>query len=319
MHDHEPRKAVRLGEYLSLHQAEFWGIFFLLVLFFVMFLIYALPLDAFWMASSFVLFLSVLWHGIRWSFERQAVDWERIAKERQETLRRVQAIQAKQNEDLEEYFLTWVHQLKTPITGAKLIADQTDPIEEEDRKALSTQLIAIEGYTDMAMSYIKVANPSSDLDLAQTDIDPVIRALLRKYARLFIDGHLRVDYQPMGEYVASDARWFGILFEQLLSNSLKYTKEGEIRIFSPEKRVLEIQDTGVGIRPEDLPRIFERGYSGWNGRTNERASGIGLYLVKRIAEKLSIHIELKSTWGEGTTVRLRFPEPFTLRGEVFES
>lgn len=299
-----------LREYLRAHRFDFIGFLVTLFIFFALFLLYGLPLYVFGVATGWALFVFGMGHAFRFSVFRQSLDYRALAERQGEELRNLQAERAAFTQDLEDYFLTWAHQLKTPLTAVQLIAAQEAPMDEHDKRALEKGLVEIETYTNMAMSYIKVTSPTSDLDIARTSLDPLIRELLRRYARFFIDQHLSLHYEPMQDDVYTDGRWFSLLFEQLLSNSLKYTKEGGITIVSPEVNVLVLRDTGIGIRESDLPRVFDRGYSGWNGRTGEHASGIGLYLAKRISQKLSIQLTLESTWGEGTTVTLVFPPRF---------
>ena len=138
-------------------------------------------------------------------------------------------------------------------------------------------------------------------------LDGIRRASVKKFAPEFIGRRLSLDYELTGVTLVTDEKWFGFVVEQLLSNALKYTREGGIRIGLEDGKTLVIADTGIGISPEDLPRIFEKGYTGYNGRTDLSASGLGLYLCRRVCEKLGLGIRMESEVGIGTTVRLDLP------------
>lgn len=117
----------------------------------------------------------------------------------------------------------------------------------------------------------------------------MVRQAVRKYAKVFISKKIQMDFKPTNVYTVTDEKWFVFVLEQLLSNSLKYTKEGKVSIFMEEK-ALVIEDTGIGIPAEDLPRIFEKGFTGYNGREDKKSTGIGLYLCKNIMDKLQWNI-----------------------------
>lgn len=206
--------------------------------------------------------------------------------------------------ELKDYFSLWVHQVKTPITAAKLILDNNVDAKETKVKA---QIMYIEQYCDMAINYLKLMNTETDMDIAELNLDEIIKSILKKYSTLFIVNHITLNYEPIEEKIVSDARWLSILIEQLISNALKYTPRGSISIsYNKEEKILYIKDTGIGIRSEDIPKIFDRGYSGLNGRMNEKSSGLGLFLAKEIGKRLSIEIEVKSELGKGSEFGVRF-------------
>ena len=214
-----------------------------------------------------------------------------------------------QRDDLNAYFLMWLHQIKTPMTVSKLLLEKPD---ETTNIKLKMQLIYIEQYINMAMNYLKMIDHSTDMDITQVNLDDIIKNLLKKYSLLFIHNHISLEYQSNVTFVVSDSRWLTILIEQILSNALKYTENGKISIqYLEDKHALEIKDTGIGIRSEDIPKIFDRGYSGFNGRMNEKSSGLGLYLAKKISEKLNIQIEVESKLSKGSIFRLVFPNNLT--------
>ena len=214
-----------------------------------------------------------------------------------------------QKDDLNAYFLMWLHQIKTPMTVSKLLLEKPD---ETTSTKLKMQLMYIEQYINMAMNYLKMIDHSTDMDITEVNLDDIIKNLLKKYSLLFIHNHISLEYQSNLTYVVSDSQWLTILIEQILSNALKYTENGKIAIqYLEEKHALEIRDTGIGIRSEDIPKIFDRGYSGFNGRMNEKSSGLGLYLARKISERLNIQIEVESKLSKGSIFRLVFPTNLT--------
>ena len=214
-----------------------------------------------------------------------------------------------QKDDLNAYFLMWLHQIKTPMTVSKLLLDKPD---DTTNTKLKMQLMYIEQYINMAMNYLKMIDHSTDMDITEVNLDDIIKNLLKKYSLLFIHNHISLEYQSNLTYVISDSQWLTILIEQILSNALKYTENGKIAIqYLEEKHALEIRDTGIGIRSEDIPKIFDRGYSGFNGRMNEKSSGLGLYLARKISERLNIQIEVESKLSKGSIFRLVFPTNLT--------
>ena len=214
-----------------------------------------------------------------------------------------------QKDDLNGYFLMWLHQIKTPMTVSKLLLEKPD---ETTSTKLKMQLMYIEQYINMAMNYLKMIDYSTDMDITQVNLDDIIKNLLKKYSLLFIHNHISLEYQSNLTYVVSDSQWLTILIEQILSNALKYTENGKIAIqYLEDKHALEIRDTGIGIRSEDIPKIFDRGYSGFNGRMNEKSSGLGLYLARKISERLNIQIEVESKLSKGSVFRLVFPTNLT--------
>ena len=206
--------------------------------------------------------------------------------------------------ELKDYFSLWVHQVKTPITAAKLILDNN--VDDRETK-VKAQIMYIEQYCDMAINYLKLMNTETDMDIAELNLDEIIKSVLKKYSTLFIVNHITLNYEPIEEKVVSDARWLSILIEQLISNALKYTPRGSISIsYNKGEKILYIKDTGIGIRSEDIPKIFDRGYSGLNGRMNEKSSGLGLFMAREIGKRLSVEISVKSEVGKGSEFGVRF-------------
>lgn len=204
-------------------------------------------------------------------------------------------------EDLAAYYTMWAHQIKTPIAAMRLILQAEDlPSSSE----LMGQLQRIEQYVEMVLCYLQLGSDSTDYVIRSHDLGEIVTACARKYAGQFIRKKLRLDCAAMHTPVLTDEKWLAFVLEQLLSNAVKYTKVGGVSIYLEAPTTLVIRDTGIGIAPEDLPRVFEKGYTGLNGRTDKRATGIGLYLSKRILDKLGHGIGIESEPGKGTKVSL---------------
>ena len=198
-------------------------------------------------------------------------------------------------QDMMDYYTLWAHQIKTPIAAMRLLLQSS----ESDVAHLSAELFKIEQYVEMVLSYLRLESESSDYVLRETDLDEVVRGCVRKYARLFILSRLAFTFQETHLTVLTDEKWLAFVIEQLLSNALKYTKQGRISIYAAGTKLV-IEDTGIGIRPEDLPRVFDKGFTGYNGREDKKSTGIGLYLCRRVMQKLGHTLNLESGLGTGT-------------------
>lgn len=207
--------------------------------------------------------------------------------------------------EMTDYFTIWVHQIKTPIASMRL------NLEAEDTRLsqrLKSDLLHIEHYVEMVLTYFKMGSESTDYVFTTVSLDKIIRENIRKLRGDFIIKKLRLVYEPADETVVSDEKWLSFVIEQLLSNALKYTARGSITIALEQPKTLIIRDTGIGIAPEDLPRIFEKGYTGGNGRRDKRASGLGLFLCREICKRLGAEISVTSRIEEGTTVKINLSQ-----------
>lgn len=214
--------------------------------------------------------------------------------------------------DMEDYYSMWVHQIKTPIAAMRLLLQTDNP----DRKEMEGELFYIEQYVDMALQYIRLNAPSNDFVIKNQPLDAIVRETVRKYARQFIRKKIRLEYDGTDANVTTDRKWLSFVIGQLLSNAIKYTPEGSVAIRVKEvaeqtvveakKRtvMLEITDTGIGINREDIPRVCEKGFTGYNGHTGEHSTGIGLFLSKQMLTKMGHELEIESETGRGTTVRI---------------
>jgi len=209
--------------------------------------------------------------------------------------------------DMEDYYTLWAHQIKTPIAAMRLLLSDGGSREE---KLLLAELFKTEQYVEMVLQYVRLGSESSDLVLKELNLDGLIRSCLRKYARLFSMKELEFSFEPTGLAVLSDEKWLAFVIEQIFSNSLKYTQKGKISIYA-DGETLVIEDSGIGIRAEDLPRVCEKGYTGAVGRADKQSTGIGLFLCKSILAKLGHSFQIQSKVGVGTRVLIGFARPHT--------
>ena len=230
-------------------------------------------------------------------------DYDTIIRALTQENERLKTESIRQQEEQKEYYTLWVHQIKTPISAMRLLLDHKD---DEGARLLKQELFKVDQYADLALKFVKLGDIASDLIIERCDLGEIARAAVKKYSLLFVYSKLTAQIDPLTKDIPCDRMWLEFILYQLLSNSVKYTHTGGVRIYM-DKNALVVEDTGIGIRKEDLPRIFEKGYTGYNGRMDTRASGIGLYLVKRTADALGIRVSVTSELGRGTRVLLQFP------------
>nr|WP_316452231.1 sensor histidine kinase [Gemella haemolysans] len=306
-----------------------------IAIFFIMFYLYNLPLEALIYTGSFC-FLAALvasfsdFVNYRESYKKlkfleknilndledlpKSLDiridyYHKIIEKLYEELESETQKNKQKNTDMVDYYSMWVHQIKTPIAAMNFLLDN----EEVDQKNLQQELFKIERYVEMVLTYIRLDSISSDYVITKIDLDEVVKDSVKKYATIFINKKIKLNYVSHETMVISDKKWLSFAFEQILGNSVKYTSNGgEITIETYENKLV-IEDNGMGIKEEDLPRIFEKGFTGFNGRYEKKSSGLGLYLCKKTLDKLGHHIEISSRVGEGTRIEITFPKEDTLR------
>lgn len=304
-------------------------------IFFIMFYLYNLPLEALIYTGSFC-FLAALVASIsdyanyKESYKKlnfleqnilndldalpKSLDiridyYHKIIEKLYEELEKLTQENRQKNTDMVDYYSMWVHQIKTPIAAMNFLLDN----EEVDQKILQQELFKIERYVEMVLTYIRLDSISSDYVITKINLDEVVKDSVKKYATIFINKKIKLNYVSHETMVISDKKWLSFAFEQILGNSVKYTStSGEITIETCENKLV-IEDNGIGIKEEDLPRIFEKGFTGFNGRYEKKSSGLGLYLCKKTLDKLGHHIEISSKVGEGTRIEITFPKEDTLR------
>lgn len=211
-------------------------------------------------------------------------------------------------QDLADYYGMWAHQIKTPIAATHVLLQRMEEEypESMELKGIKMELFKMEQYVEMAMTYLRMEDMSSDLRFDVVPVDKILKQSVRKYSQMFILQKIRLDYQPIEKDVLTDEKWLEFVIEQILSNALKYTGNGgTIKIRQEERKeksYLVIEDNGIGIQAEDLPRVFEKGFTGYNGRADKKSTGIGLYLCRKIMGNLGHGIWIESEVGKGTCV-----------------
>ena len=306
-----------------------------IAIFFIMFYLYNLPLEALIYTGSFCFFAALIasfldFVNYRESYKKlkfleknilneldalpKSLDiridyYHKIIEKLYEELEKLTQENRQKNTDMVDYYSMWVHQIKTPIAAMNFLLDN----EEVDQKNLQQELFKIERYVEMVLTYIRLDSISSDYVITKINLDEVVKDTVKKYATIFINKKIKLNYVSHETMVISDKKWLSFAFEQILGNSVKYSSmNGEITIETCENKLV-IEDKGIGIKEEDLPRIFEKGFTGFNGRYEKKSSGLGLYLCKKTLDKLGHHIEISSTVGKGTRVEITFPKEDTLR------
>ena len=224
---------------------------------------------------------------------------------------------------MRDYYSMWVHQIKTPISAMKLLLEvereelgqlicddeQSQYLLSDNMDSFEDELFRIEEYVSMALQYQRVSSTENDFVLEKVSVDGVIRDTIKKYAKIMIRRHIGINYSGTEQEVYTDGKWLAFMLEQILSNAIKYTPQGVVTIETSEEKdrfFITIKDTGIGIKAEDLPRVFEKGYTGYNGHADKKATGIGLYLCRQMADKLGHTIRMESEIGKGTKVWIGF-------------
>lgn len=224
---------------------------------------------------------------------------------------------------MRDYYSMWAHQIKTPISAMKLLLEaereelgqlmcddeQSQCLLSDNMDSFEDELFRIEEYVSMALQYQRVSSTENDFVLEKVSVDGVIRDTIKKYAKIMIRRHIGMNYSGTAQEVYTDGKWLAFMLEQILSNAIKYTPQGVVTIETAEEKYrffITIKDTGIGIKAEDLPRVFEKGYTGYNGHADKKATGIGLYLCRQMADKLGHTIRMESEIGKGTKVWIGF-------------
>ena len=207
--------------------------------------------------------------------------------------------QTRKIKEREDYYTLWMHQIKTPIAAMRLLLQSGESLLSAQ---FEEELFKTERYAEMALQYLRLENDTDDLELRRQDLYNLVKKAIKKYALMFIHKKIALELEQFDVQVLTDEKWFLVLLEQILSNAVKYTETGTVRIYVQDGSVLAVSDSGVGIPAEDLPRVFDRGFTGHNGRVDGRATGIGLYLAKEVAKRLGHRLTIQSEIGQGTTV-----------------
>lgn len=237
-------------------------------------------------------------------------DYQDLLDKLEEIRRKLKSEELIFRQEMQDYYGMWVHQIKTPISAMRMLLQTMEEEYPEEKKLreLKAELFRIEQYVEMVLTYLRMEDMASDLKFEHYVLDDLIRSSIRKYSQMFILKKIRLEYQAVNQNVITDKKWLCFVIEQILSNALKYTeKGGTIQIFTKQESNqlwLVIEDNGIGIWEEDLPRVFERGFTGYNGRADKKSTGIGLYLCKKVMGRLRHQIRIESKVGVGTQVFL---------------
>lgn len=268
-------------------------------------MLYNTPLEGIVLTAGIIIFLGIIY------FSYSMMIYKKVCTVQEENLQLKEEIQDIRNEkieyqsEIESYFLLWVHQMKTPITASKLL------LEAEDIQTISQmrhEILQIDNYTNLALSYLKLMNEKTDMVFMEVRMDDLITPLIKRYSIQFIHNDTKLHYEKIYDSVLTDAKWTSVMIEQILNNALKYARGKNIWIkYSEAENILSVKDDGKGINTSDLPKIFEKGFSGYNGRLNDKSSGIGLYIVKTIARRMNVSVSVESELGKGTTFHMKFP------------
>lgn len=301
------------------------------IIFLIVFILYRLPLEAVEYGALLAMSAAVLfvfydfWKFCKYHFQLAALekqiktgleelpksthlierDYQRLLMALYQEKMKVILETDKRHTELLDYYTLWAHQIKTPISAMGLLLQS----DESDKGEMNLELFKIQKYVELVLQYLRMESLSSDMILKQCDFMEIVRQAVKQYSTFFIQKKIKLNLENFHMIVLTDEKWLEFVIEQLLSNALKYTPSGgciTISVLENERKEFIIEDTGIGIQTEDLPRIFERGFTGYNGRMDKKSTGIGLYLCKRILENLSHSIEITSCVGKGTKVKIIF-------------
>ena len=317
-----------LTAYLKMHHKSLLLILSASLIFCAVFALYDLPLAAVGYASLLSLCVAAVWAGIDFLlFFRKHKLLLGLTKEIQFGLDGLPPAQTLMEQDYQQllsalyqytaqlatdcdrsqtemmdYCTMWAHQIKTPIAAMHILLQAED---SENCAALQDSLFKIEEYVQMVLSYSRLNSDTTDFVLKHYDLDNIVRQAIHKYAPLFIRRKIHLHFTPTGFSALTDEKWLSFVIEQILSNSMKYTHAGgSVDIYLENGTTLVIADTGIGIAPEDLPRIGQKGFTGYNGRTDKKSTGLGLYLCRRTLDRLSHTFSITSAVGQGTKVKI---------------
>ncbi|WP_348920792.1 two-component system sensor histidine kinase SapS [Enterococcus rotai] len=216
-------------------------------------------------------------------------------------------------QDQKDYIDSWVHEIKVPLAAVNLVLQSIeDDIPEKKYYLVENELSKIDEYVEQVLYYARLDSFSRDYLIQEYSLKEIVQSVIRTQGNYFIQKSLQFSIEGDDQMVLTDAKWVAFIFKQLVSNAIKYTPAGgKITVIisrTKEGAWLSLKDTGIGIPKEDQHRIFDKGFTGENGRTSEQHStGLGLYLAKSLADKLGHQLTMESVEGEGTTVKLLFP------------
>ncbi|MDD2585777.1 MAG: sensor histidine kinase [Syntrophomonadaceae bacterium] len=212
-----------------------------------------------------------------------------------------------------EFISSWIHEIKTPIAVSKLLLENNSRKDKDELlNSLGEEIERIDRLVEQVLYYSKIDDFSRDYFVHELELNKVLSESIKKHAKIFIAKNIRIEMEKLDITVTTDKKWLLFILDQIISNSLKYTPPGGlIKVYAAkderEKRLI-IMDNGIGIRPEDIDRVFDRGFTGYNGREFSKSTGMGLYLARSLARKLGHDMSIDSVYGEHTRVTIHFPK-----------
>ena len=300
-----------MKRYIYSKRNELFIIALILLLFLIVFYLFDFMFRAYLLSVSIIIVIYMIYFITHFF---TFIDDENKTKQIEILEKQIQQLKNKQNsyqEEIESYFLLWVHQIKTPITASKLLLERKD---EDNKEEVLQEIIQIDNYTNLALNYLKIMNESTDMSFKEIELDTIIRKLIKRYAMIFIHNKTKLHYEKIDSIVLTDPKWSTVMIEQILNNALKYAKGNDIYIYFDQiTNELVIRDTGIGISESDLPKIFDKGYSGFNGMLDEKSSGVGLYIVRKISRRLNQKVTVDSKLNEYTIFKIKFKQSTTLQ------
>ncbi|MHC1750679.1 MAG: sensor histidine kinase [Cellulosilyticaceae bacterium] len=212
-----------------------------------------------------------------------------------------------------EYITSWVHEIKTPIAITRLLIEDSDDQSKEDvLNSLEDEIDKIDRYVEQTLYYSKIDDFSKDYFISEYNVEEIVKSNIAKHAKIFISKKIKIEIKDIDFFVSTDKKWLGFILDQIVSNALKYTNDnGIIKIYVKQNskgKTLVIEDNGIGIKEEDIDRVFNKGFTGYNGRGLYKSTGMGLYLAKELGQKLGHPISIESSYGEWTKVKIHFPK-----------
>ncbi len=226
------------------------------------------------------------------------------------------AFYERKNEDYREYIETWIHEVKTPIACISLLCENS---WNETSANILNEATKIDYFVEQALYYARSTNVEKDYNIHSIHIESAVKSSLKKYSRQLIATNCSISFENLDFTVYSDKKWLDFILGQLISNSIKYRSNPFALAFSASESqsniILSIHDNGIGIPESDLSRVFEKSFTGVNGRKFGKSTGIGLYLCKRLCEKMNLKLEIESSVKKDTTLRIIFPKDKSLMFE----
>lgn len=306
------------------------------ILFAVIFWIYEIPVEI----AGYAFLLVILWNVIWFTFvfiryekrqrileenqgkirteaggfpeaeSRESEMYQELIRQLYEEKKELESSVQIEKQELSDYYSMWVHQIKTPIAALGVLIQSGEEVQESPKaqeltRSMKMEVFRIEQYVDMVLTYLRMGSATSDYAFRICSLEEIVRQAVRKYSQMFIMTRTKLHLEIQDQKILTDEKWLTFVIEQILSNAVKYARGGEISIYTEDK-TLVIADDGIGIAEEDLPRIFEKGFTGYNGRANKKSTGIGLYLCKTIIDRLHHTIWIESKPEKGTKVYLNF-------------